>query len=91
VLRPRVVDTLELLGKRLQELVVESGSPLVGQTLGEACDGAVVLLVHRADGQTRMHPEVDEIVQAGDRILVWGEGEHPHAAQEPSNLPTGRQ
>lgn len=91
VLRPRVVDSLEVLGKRLQELIVESGSPLVGRTLGEACEGAVPLLVHRADGETCMHPEVDEIVQADDHILVWGEGEGASVLLEGGNLQTGRQ
>jgi CPA2 family monovalent cation:H+ antiporter-2 len=86
VLRPRVVDSLELLGKRLQELVVESGSPLVGRTVGDACDGAVALLVHETGGETRMHPDAGEIVQAGDRILVWGDGDGSPALLERSNL-----
>lgn len=84
VLRPRVVDSLEMLGKRLEELVVESGSPLVGLKVGEACGSAVPLLIHRPDGETTLHPERDEVVQVGDRILVWGEGEQPAKAQPTS-------
>ena len=74
VLRPRVVDSLELLGKRLEEVVVESGSNLIGLTLQEACAGAIPLVIYRSDGETKMHPPLDEVVRAGDRILVWGEG-----------------
>jgi voltage-gated potassium channel len=74
VLRPRVVDSLELLGKRLEEVVVESGSTLIGLSLQEACAGAVPLVIYRSDGETKMHPPLEEVVRAGDRILVWGEG-----------------
>jgi monovalent cation:H+ antiporter-2, CPA2 family len=72
VLRPRVVDSLEVLGRRLEELAVEHGSPLIGQTVEEACGGAVPLLIHRAGGETLTHPGPEVIVQAGDRILAWG-------------------
>jgi K+:H+ antiporter subunit KhtU len=73
VLRPTVVDSLDLLGKRLEEIVVESGSGLAGLTVGKACGSAVPLLIYRAGGDTSVHPEPDEVVQIGDRILVWGE------------------
>ena len=75
VLRPTVVDSLDLLGKRLEEVVVESGSELAGLTLGEACGSAVPLLIYRAGGATTVHPEPHEVVHIGDRILVWGEGD----------------
>jgi K+:H+ antiporter subunit KhtU len=74
VLRPRVVDSLELLGKRLEEVVIESGSTLIGRTLADACGGAVPLVIYGSDGETTMHPGLDEVVRSGDRILVWGEG-----------------
>ena len=72
VLRPRVVDSLEVLGRRLEELAVEHGSPLIGQTVEQACGSAVPLLIHRAGGETLTHPGPEVIVQAGDRILAWG-------------------
>jgi CPA2 family monovalent cation:H+ antiporter-2 len=75
VLRPTVVDSLDLLGKRLEEVVVESGSELAGLTVGEACGAAVPLLIYCAGGETAVHPDLDEIVHVGDRILVWGEGD----------------
>ncbi len=72
VLRPRVVDSLEVLGRRLEELAIEHGSPLVGQTVEAACGAAVPLLIHRAGGETITHPGPDVTVQPGDRILAWG-------------------
>lgn len=72
VLRPRVVDSLEVLGRRLEELAVEGDSPLVGQTVARACGSAVPLLIHRSGGETITHPGPEVIVEAGDRILAWG-------------------
>ncbi|MEX2553766.1 MAG: cation:proton antiporter [Actinomycetota bacterium] len=72
VLRPRVVDSLEVLGRRLEELQVEDGSELVGLPVVQACGAAVPLLIHRADGQTVANPGPDVLVQGGDRILAWG-------------------
>lgn len=72
VLRPRVVDSLEVLGRRLEELAVEPDSPLIGMTVHEACGAAVPLLIHRAGGESVASPGADVRVEAGDRILAWG-------------------
>lgn len=72
VLRPRVVDSLEVLGRRLEEFAIEHGSPLIGQNVIEACGSAVPLLVHRSGGETITHPGPEVLVEAGDRILAWG-------------------
>ncbi len=72
VLRPRVVDSLEVLGRRLEEVAVEPGSHLVGQTVAHACGAAVPLLIHRSGGETITHPGPDVLVEEGDRILAWG-------------------
>lgn len=72
VLRPRVVDSLEVLGRRLEELAIEDGSPLVGQTVASACGAAVPLLIHRVDGGSITNPGPEVLVEAGDRILAWG-------------------
>ncbi len=72
VLRPRVVDSLEILGRRLEEVAVEPGSHLVGQTVAHACGAAVPLLIHRSGGETLTHPGPDVLVEEGDRILAWG-------------------
>lgn len=72
VLRPRVVDSLEVLGRRLEEVAVEHGSHLIGQTVAQVCGAAVPLLIHRSGGETITHPGPDLLVEAGDRILAWG-------------------
>jgi monovalent cation:H+ antiporter-2, CPA2 family len=72
VLRPRVVDSLEVLGRRFEELQVEEGSPLVGLPVSEACGAAIPLLVQRRDGDTVANPGPDVLVERGDRILAWG-------------------
>jgi voltage-gated potassium channel len=72
VLRPRVVDSLEALGRRFEELQVEEGSPLVGLPVSEACGAAVPLLVQRRDGVTVANPGPDVLVERGDLILAWG-------------------
>lgn len=76
-LRPRVLDYLEITGRgnekmRLEEVQVEPGSPLVGQSLDKACEGATPLAVRR--GTTVLpRPTGDEILQAGDVIVLLGE------------------
>lgn len=72
VLRPRVVDSLEVLGRRLEELAIEADSPLVGLTVHKACGAAVPLLIHRSNGDTVASPGADVLVEPGDRILAWG-------------------
>lgn len=84
VLRPRVVDSLEVLGRRLEELAVEPDSPLVGMTVHEACGAAVPLLIHRAGGETVASPGDDVRVEAGDRILAWGAAADLRPVETPS-------
>lgn len=77
-LRPRVVDYLEITGRgqqplRLEELVIEEGSPLVGRTLGEICGQAAALLVRRHSGETIPNPSRAERVRGGDLVVFFGE------------------
>jgi voltage-gated potassium channel len=72
VLRPRVVDSLEVLGRRLEELQIEDGSEMVGLPVREACGAAVPLVIYRSDGETVANPGPEVLVQGGDRILAWG-------------------
>ncbi|HXF57997.1 MAG TPA: potassium channel protein [Actinomycetota bacterium] len=77
-LRPRVVDFFEVVGfggrqARLDELVVEEGSPLVGRTLAEACGPAVPLLLRRGSGEVVPNPRGDERLAPGDLIFLFGE------------------
>ncbi|MBI4729347.1 MAG: potassium channel protein [Acidobacteria bacterium] len=76
-LRPRVVDYLEMLGPerpmRLEELVVEEGSPLVGRLLADAVGAATPLVVCRTNGETVAHPDPGEALRAGDLVVLLGE------------------
>jgi voltage-gated potassium channel len=77
-LRPRVVDFFEVVGlgggeARLDELVVEEGSPLVGRSLTEVCGPAVPLLLRRGDGQVVANPRGDERLAPEDLIFLYGE------------------
>jgi len=77
-LRPRVVDFFEVVGlggkrARLDELSVEEGSPLVGQTLGEVCGDAVPLLLQRGSGQVLANPDGRERLAPGDLLFLFGE------------------
>ncbi|MDQ4144479.1 MAG: NAD-binding protein [Actinomycetota bacterium] len=75
-LRPRVVDYLEVAGARglrLEEVVIEAGSPLAGRELGEVAGEAVPVLLRRATGETIANPSPNETLQAGDLLLLYGE------------------
>ena len=58
---------------RLDELSVEEGSPLVGQTLGEVCGDAVPLLLQRGSGQVLANPDGRERLAPGDLLFLFGE------------------
>jgi voltage-gated potassium channel len=79
-LKPRVVDYLDVgvddsLGLRLEELLVEEHSPLVGRTLAEATKGTTALLVRHADGRVEANPPVDCRLEAGALLGVLGKRE----------------
>lgn len=77
-LRPQVVDYLDLVGRghwkaRLDELVVEEGSHLAGRTLAEASGGATAVLLVKATGQSIPNPGPDEVLGAGDAVILYAE------------------
>lgn len=86
-MRPAVVDSLDLPGLgerqvRLDELVVEKGSNLLGRGLGEACGQAVPLLLVRPDGQIVPDPDPGRRLEEGDLILLLGEPAALRPAEE---------
>jgi voltage-gated potassium channel len=77
-LRPRVVDYLEIFGRgdsrvRLDEIIVEEGSPLVGRSLKEACGEAIPVLLRRSVGDILPNPDNAERLREGDLIILVGE------------------
>jgi voltage-gated potassium channel len=77
-LRPRVVDYLDIAGLgekkvRLEEILIEDGSPFVGATVAEVCGDAIPLLIRRNVGHLVPRPEGPEELEAGDLLVVVGE------------------
>ena len=78
-LRPRVVDYLDIAGLgekkvRLEEILIEEGSPFVGSTVAQVCgDDAIPLLIRRNVGHLIPRPEGPEELEAGDLLVVVGE------------------
>ena len=74
---PEVTDYLDLEGSsggvRVEQLVVEPSSPLVGLTLREACGDAVPMLLLRSTGERVPNPSPDERLREGDLVIVFGE------------------
>ena len=80
-LQPHVVDFLDVVMHdrdmefRLEEVLVEDGSPLAGATLGEAResgDVATVLALRASDGEFTTNPSPGAYVRPGDVAIVVG-------------------
>ena len=82
ILRPAVVDVLEIARPRvggeidLEEVRVEEGSPLTGQSVQEIERGAVrlrIVAVKHGGEEIQLAPEVDHDIRGGDHLVVIGE------------------
>ncbi len=79
-LRPAVVDFIDTVtsgrGRELQLETVDvvSGSPLVGQTMGQAKSraGITVLAMRKEDGTLIANPPDEGIIEEEDRLIVIG-------------------
>jgi voltage-gated potassium channel len=82
-LRPNVVDYMDIMtGKNghteleVEEMVVGESSRLAGRRLGKALAedevGATVIAINGADGSSRVRPSGNEIIYAGDRLIILG-------------------
>jgi voltage-gated potassium channel len=81
-LRPAVVDFVQLatgsenLELMMEQVRIEEGSPLGGQTLLAANlrqrFGVVVVAIQRPDGHMDFNPPPDAVMRAGDRLIVLG-------------------
>jgi len=58
---------------RLEEILIEDGSPFVGATVAEVCGDAIPLLIRRNVGHLVPRPEGQEELEAGDLLVVVGE------------------
>lgn len=77
-LRPRVVDYLEMATEgarpvRVEELLIEESSPLVGRTVGETCGQAAPLAVRHPNGEISANPPLNLRLRQGDLLVLLGE------------------
>lgn len=85
ILRPAVVDFIELVTKRehlelqMEEVLVGDGSSLGDKTILETGLrqnlGIIVVAVKKKDGHMEFNPSPQTMVEAGDRLIVLGGGE----------------
>lgn len=82
--RPRLTDYLEVAGEslRLEETVVEPGSPMIGKEVAVAAGGAPALVVRRAAGEIVANPPGDLVLGAGDLVLTLGLPARPQAKKK---------
>ena len=69
LIRPNVVDFID-------EMVVVKGSKLVGSKLGHflqaSASGSTVLALNSLDGTSKVNPSGQEIIYAGDKMIMMG-------------------
>lgn len=80
-LRPRVVDYFDLgleekerPSVRLEEILIEPGSQLIGRSLEEVCEQTIPLAIRR-DAQLVPNPDLQLRLAAGDLLILVGEQE----------------
>lgn len=79
-LRPGVVGSLDIQapverGLRLEEVLVEEGSPLAGKSAGDAAGKASLLAVRHSDGRVTANPRMNLRLKPGDVLILLGEEE----------------
>lgn len=82
VMKPAVVDFLDILvdGKhdelQVEEIEIPEECSLVGKSLGSCFarkkTGATVLAINKADGDSKVNPSGDEVLQANDKLIILG-------------------
>jgi len=82
LIRPSVVDFIDVLSNKrsadlqVEEMVVVKGSKLVGTKLGHfmqaSASGSTVLALNSVDGTSKVNPRGQEIIYAGDKLIMMG-------------------
>jgi voltage-gated potassium channel len=87
-LQPEVADFIDIISFKghelhLENLTVGEGSPLAGNTVGDAKkrSKAVVLAVNKSSGQLLPNPADGEKIQAGDGLIAMGTREELRAME----------
>jgi voltage-gated potassium channel len=92
ILRPAVVDFIELVTKRehlelqMEEVQIGGDSTLAGKTILDAGLrqqlGVIVVAVKKGDGGMEFNPSSHTMVEAGDRLIVLGGGDNLGALEK---------
>ncbi len=83
VLKPSVVDFIEFATRsgnielQMQEILIQEGSNLIGQTL-EECGigrdlGVIIVAIKQSSGDTKFNPTFRSTIRAGDTLIALGE------------------
>ena len=91
-LRPAVVDFVQLatssghLDLSMEQVKIQNGSELVGQTIVEAGIrqkfGLIVVAIRRGDGTMDFNPSPESVIRAGDELVVLGRPQSVKALEE---------
>ena len=88
-LRPDVVDFMDIVSYRGQELEIETltigeSSSLIGRKIAEVrkASQAAVLALTRLDGRLVTNPSDDEVLQKGDRLIALGTREQVRTLED---------
>ena len=81
-LRPHVTEFLDVVTLEgglelwLEELIIDTESPLVGQTVGQANIrqniGVTLVAILRSESNELITPSSDTLLEAGDRLIAFG-------------------
>ena len=79
-LRPQVIDYLEVESERagsirLEEVLIDEGSELIGNELSALCEDGGCLVLRRADGHTFTNPDMNTRLEEGDLLVLLGESQ----------------
>lgn len=81
----RIVQFGSGISVGLEAIDVPAGSPLVGQRLAETdirAAGALVVAVHRSDGDYVYNPGSEHLLEAGDSLIVLADSEDMAALRQ---------
>ncbi len=86
VLRPAVIDFIELatqsesLGLQMEEVLLETASPLVGMALVDTHIRSeldiIIVAIKKKSGHMEFNPSARTILEVGDKLIAIGEREH---------------
>ena len=71
-LHPQIGGAVDIADYRVEQIVVLAGSAGVGMTIGEARGRSVIVALRRSDGQFEAQPSPQDVIRAGDTMIVLG-------------------